>query len=640
MRRPTPHSPLAIPASAPVPRRVQALLGAARVRRHRFLAILTCAALLALSVEARAAVVCPGPSSEWGIDVSEFQGNINWNSVKAAGKSFAIIRVSDGTGHLDPFFAQNWQGAKAAGLIRGVYQFFEPGEDPVAQANLLLQHMGQIGEGDLPPMIDVEVTGGQSPATINSHIHKWIDTIQAATGRKPLIYTGAWFWNPDVQSGDFVSYPLVDSYYCNNCCPDIAAPWKTWTMWQYSSTGAVGGIGGHVDLDRFDGTLADLQDLAGSSVDWAASYVSQSWPLAAMPLDMVVNQSIGADIVMKNVGGKGWNGNTKLATTQPRDRKSVFAAPDWLSPDRLADCGGGAAPGANCKFSFTFKAPDTPGDYKEFFGMVQEGVAWFSDPGQGGPPDNQMEAWIHVAQADYHGEFTKQSYPLAPAPQMATAGQKLDGWIELKNVGNQTWKAGVTTLAPTPRDKPSPLAAPDWISPTRVSTLAQDVPPGQVGHFPLSLLPAAPGDETQTFSLVEEGVTWFADAPKGGGPPDDFLKVHVIVAAATPDLAMAPVADMSGPAVIADLAGPAAEDGATDDASPAPTDEMAAPADMSRRAPPDAATADGDTGDGGAPGTDVVAGCSCEIAARPSRAPSALGLLAIALLIGALRRRR
>ena len=62
-------------------------------------------------------------------------------------------------------------------------------------------------------------------------------------------------------------------------------------MWQYSSTGSVGGIAGNVDLDRFDGTLADLQLLAGGSYSWAASYVSQSWPLAAMSLDLTVNET-------------------------------------------------------------------------------------------------------------------------------------------------------------------------------------------------------------------------------------------------------------------------------------------------------------------------------------------------------------
>jgi lysozyme len=501
-----------------------------RATRVKISTSLAAALSLLAAAPASAKVVCPGANSVYGIDVSEFQGNIDWAKVKAAGKEFAIIRVSDGTGHLDPDFAKNWSGAKAAGVIRGVYQFFEPSEDPVAQANLLLQHMGQIGEGDLPPMIDVEVTDGQSPATITARIHSWINTVQAATGRKPLIYTGGWFWNPDVQSGDFGSYPLVDSYYCGNCCPDIASPWTSWTMWQYSSTGAVSGIAGNVDLDRFDGTMGDLQMLAGGSPDWSASYVSQSWPLATSSLDLTVNQSLPGSITMKNDGKKSWTGNTRLGTTQMRDRSSVFVAPDWIGPNRPAGCMAGAAPGASCKFAFTWHAPSKPGDYHEFFGMVEEGVAWFSDQGQGGPPDNQIEAWIHVSEADYHGELASMSFPDANTGDVSLGvGSAVDGFVEVKNIGLATWKAGVTKLAPTPRDQASPVAGSDWLSPTRAATVAADVPPGAVGHFAFSLGGGAAGDYTQTFALVEEGVTWFADAPKGGGPADDAIAIHVVV---------------------------------------------------------------------------------------------------------------
>jgi lysozyme len=495
-------------------------------------------ALVALTAApAGATTVCPGPNAVWGIDVSEWQGNIDWNKVKAAGKSFAIIRVSDGTGHLDPYFAANWKDAKAAGLIRGAYQFFEPGGDAVAQANLLLQHMGPLQPGDLPPMIDVEATGGQSPQTIANKIHQWINVVQGATGMKPLIYTGTWFWDPNVNSADFASYPLVESWYCNNCCPNLPSPWKSWTMWQYSSSGSVAGIAGNVDLDRFDGTLAELTQLAGGA-DWAASYVSQSWPLASSPLELVVNQSVPADIVMKNVGQKAWSGKTRLGTTQPRDRASAFATPDWISANRPAGCAAGAAPGANCKFSFNFQAPSKPGDYHEFFGLVEEGVAWFSDNGQGGPPDNQIEAWIHVSEADYHGALVTVSYPGGAVSLVA--GQEAEGWVDVKNVGLKTWKAGSTKLAPSPRDKASPLAAGDWLSPTRVSTVARDVAPGEVGRFPLSIFAAKQGTTTQTFGLVEEGVTWFADAPHGGGPADDFVKIHVTA------LAQPAAADMAG----------------------------------------------------------------------------------------------
>ncbi len=473
-------------------------------------------------------VVCPGPDLVYGIDVSYYQGNINWAQVKTA-KDFAIARVSDGS-YLDTKFDQNWAGMKAAGIIRGAYQFFEPGQDATMQANIMIQKMVGFGPGDLPPMLDVEATGGQSPATITAKIHTWVDKIKAATGRTPLIYTGKYFWEPNVQSNDFAAFPLVIAAYVKPSCPNTPSPWTTWAMWQYSSSGSVPGIAGNVDMDEFNGTLADLKKLAGMDADWGAQYVSQSFPLAATPLVMTVNQDIKADMVLKNVGKKAWTTDTRLATTQPRDRDSVFAGADWLSPSRLAAVKGTVAPGANFKFNFTFHAPSKPGTYYEYFGVVQEGVAWFSAPGQGGPADDVYEAQIQVIAAEYEGEFVKQSFPTLKDPAIQLeVGETLDGYIELKNVGTATWKTGVTKLAPTPRDKPSLLGGAEWLSPTRISTVDADVAPGAVGHFPVKITATQEGDVTQTFGLVEEDVTWFQDAPKGGGPPDTLLGIHVQV---------------------------------------------------------------------------------------------------------------
>lgn len=471
-------------------------------------------------------VVCPGPNLVYGIDVSYYQGNIDWAKVKTA-KDFAIARVSDGS-YLDTKFDQNWAGMKSAGIIRGAYQFFEPGQDATTQANIMIQKMVGFGPGDLPPMLDMEVTGGQSAATITAKIHTWVDKIKAATGRTPLIYTGKYFWDPNVQTTDFASFPLVIAAYVKPNCPNTPNAWNNWTMWQYNSNGSIPGISGNVDVDEFNGTLEDLKKLAGMSADWGAKYVSQSFPLAVDPLVMTVNQDIKANMVLKNIGKKAWTQNTKLATTKPRDRNSVFVGADWLSPSRLAAAKGTIAPGSDFKFEFTFHAPDKPGTYHEFFGMVEEGVAWFSDPGQGGPADDVFEAQIQVIAAEFEGKFVKQSFPtLKEAPLQMEVGDALDGYFELKNVGTATWKAGVTKLAPTPRDKPSALGSDGWLSATRVSTLDADVAPGAVGHFPVHLTATKEGDVQQTFGLVEEGVTWFQDAPKGGGPPDDSLAVHV-----------------------------------------------------------------------------------------------------------------
>src|SRR5437016_1378083 len=79
--------------------------------------------------------VCPTGAQAYGIDVSYYDGTIDWAAVYGAGKRFAIIRVSDGTGFIDPQFARNWANARGAGFIRAPYQFFRAGQDPTAQTN-------------------------------------------------------------------------------------------------------------------------------------------------------------------------------------------------------------------------------------------------------------------------------------------------------------------------------------------------------------------------------------------------------------------------------------------------------------------------------------------------------------------------
>jgi MYXO-CTERM domain-containing protein len=118
---------------------------------------------------------------------------------------------------------------------------------------------------------------------------------------------------------------------------------------------------------------------------------------------------------------------------------------------------------------------------------------------------------------------------LAPTPMGMHVGDVVQGWIELTNSGTKAWTAGVTKLAPVPRDVRSPFADSSWLSPTRVSTVMADVPVGQKGQFPVALKATALGDFEVTFGLVEEAVTWFSDAPLGGGPADGFLRVHVTV---------------------------------------------------------------------------------------------------------------
>jgi lysozyme len=189
-----------------------------------------------------------------GIDVSVYQGSFDWSAQKAAGVVWGYARIGDGLGG-DSEFASNWSKMEEAGVLRGAYQFFEPEDDETAQATLMVEAVGMLGAGDLPCMIDVEVTGGQSGEAIASKVATWMSVVQSGTGRAPIVYTGPYFWEENVDA-IFDGVPLWVADY-GPSCPLLPSGWFHWTMWQY------GNGGGLLDHDVFNGTLADLQALAG-----------------------------------------------------------------------------------------------------------------------------------------------------------------------------------------------------------------------------------------------------------------------------------------------------------------------------------------------------------------------------------------
>jgi GH25 family lysozyme M1 (1,4-beta-N-acetylmuramidase) len=188
-----------------------------------------------------------------GVDVSVYQGSFDW---PAAHVQFGYARISDGTGYVDPTFDSNWANMKSAGVLRGAYQFFEPSEDETAQANLMVSKVGRAQAGDLPPMIDVEVTDGVGGSTIGAKVLHWLQIVEAGTGRHPIIYTGSYFWEDNVGT-NLASYPIWIAAYGPSCPSLPADGWSNWTMWQYSDGG------GSLDHDVFNGSLAQLQAMAG-----------------------------------------------------------------------------------------------------------------------------------------------------------------------------------------------------------------------------------------------------------------------------------------------------------------------------------------------------------------------------------------
>ncbi len=207
--------------------------------------------------------VCPDGATTPGIDVSVWQGAINWTKVKAAGAQFAFVRISDGATLRDRYFDVNWAGAKAAGVIRGAYQFFRPGQSATAQANVMISAIGTLQPGDLPPVIDVEDTGGLSPSAVASSVRTWVDRVQAALGVAPIIYTGPYFWHYQVGAPASFAPNAAWIAHTGTSCPYLPAPWSRWTFWQHEIS-SIDGISGPVDRNRFNGSLAQLQELAGA----------------------------------------------------------------------------------------------------------------------------------------------------------------------------------------------------------------------------------------------------------------------------------------------------------------------------------------------------------------------------------------
>src|SRR5215831_3258147 len=137
---------------------------ASLVRGFVLLALTGCADTLSSAQQADTA--CADGVTVKGMDVSYYEASVDWAAAHADGIDFAFIRATDGVQYIDPKFPTYWAGAKAAGVIRGAYQFFRPAEDPIAQADLLLAKTGPYELGDLPPVIDVEVNGGLSQAGV------------------------------------------------------------------------------------------------------------------------------------------------------------------------------------------------------------------------------------------------------------------------------------------------------------------------------------------------------------------------------------------------------------------------------------------------------------------------------------------
>ena len=223
--------------------------------------VIALAALLAASTSDAATVRAKG------LDVSNYQGTINWTKVANAGYRFAFGKATEGTSYNDKTYTTNRNGSEAAGLVFGAYHFARPGGKSFAastagairQANHFLA-IAQPQPGELPPVLDLEKTGSLSKQRLLGWTLAWLGQIYARTGVEPFVYTSPLFWKGSL--GDSTApaaggTPLWVAHWTAKSKPNVPAQnWdgNGWKFWQWTNCISVPGIKHCSDGDRMNGT--------------------------------------------------------------------------------------------------------------------------------------------------------------------------------------------------------------------------------------------------------------------------------------------------------------------------------------------------------------------------------------------------
>ena len=237
---------------------------------------MTCAVLLLLA---------PTPASAGrkavGIDVSRFQGTIDWPSVAGAGVRFAFVQASRGSGAdcvvkpercgPDEYFAINRTGAKAVGIRVGAYHrafasggtVAEARADALAEADLFIAQVLSLQAGELIPVIDVETPfTGMTASSLRAWVRLWVKRVRRRLGRKPMIYTNATSWSATGNTMEFAraKYPLWVAEWGVSKPTVPAGNWagRGYWVWQHTNSGSVPGIAGRVDMNRLGKGLGKI----------------------------------------------------------------------------------------------------------------------------------------------------------------------------------------------------------------------------------------------------------------------------------------------------------------------------------------------------------------------------------------------
>ena len=213
-----------------------------------------------------------------GIDVSKYQGRIDWPAVAKSGVRFAWIKATEGGDRKDDRFEENWDGARAAGIPTGAYHFYyfcRPVEDQIAWFKT---HVPPAPDA-LPPVLDMEwnhlspTCKLRPPAEkVRADMAVFLAEMEAFYGKRPVIYTTVDF-HRDVLHGEMLGH---HRFWVRSVAshPSEKYGQRNWTFWQYTATGSVPGVRGKVDRNLFGGSEAEWQRFLAENGSPAATSVA------------------------------------------------------------------------------------------------------------------------------------------------------------------------------------------------------------------------------------------------------------------------------------------------------------------------------------------------------------------------------
>ena len=193
-----------------------------------------------------------------GLDVSEYQGDINWEKIDSLENKypvhFVFIRATVGNDRLDKGFEDNWLGSKKNKLIRGAYHYYRPNENSLEQAALFIKTVS-LNKGDLPPVLDIEkLPKNQSLERLKVGLRRWLIAVEQHYKVKPIIYTGEKYYEDFLKDefGDYLFWIANYNFYREEIDND-------WLFWQFTEKASVPGIKGNVDVNIYNGDLQQLR---------------------------------------------------------------------------------------------------------------------------------------------------------------------------------------------------------------------------------------------------------------------------------------------------------------------------------------------------------------------------------------------